>query len=499
MYRELAARWRSERLMLVTPKLLLGLSMLSLFAGVIFLTIPARHMSTLLVGGIVGGIWLLTLAVAAAIWLRRPDPKRVALRADRVLDLADDLLSLNELPPDAPWTAPNRAAAESALDSKSIISRWPLRFAPRSGMSALLALVISAGSLWIGVTRANSSMRENARLSAARDERIREADPVFEDWKEFVEQSDDPELKKLFTEAQKIREAMKELDPMEAMKEMNAVQEKIASLQESLDAQSLAAQSDAVAEALESFDGLGELSAALRKQDFQAAAEAAAKQADAAEKSPEAKLDVKRADATSEMLATQANTAQNRGNDQLSDSLNQLSKLASNRDAKRGDLKNPLKKLSSQLDLECKRKQCNSLAKLGRDQIEQLKRQMRGEECTSECLSLCQSLSEMQKPGGSKAGTQAGGDPIGDETKLANAAFTESAPAGMGEGESEITVQSSANGSGAAAGPERATSFSAYDELSRKAVTDESLPLAHRSVIRKYFERIRPIAGSKTP
>ena len=91
------------------------------------------------------------------------------------------------------------------------------------------------------------------------------------------------------------------------------------------------------------------------------------------------------------------------------------------------------------------------------------------------------------------------GQPTGEQTALANPGQTEVVTGTLGEGESEITTSSSVTGASTTAGAATKSQLAEYIELSQKAVEDEALPLAHRRVIRSYFERIRPVAESQKP
>jgi hypothetical protein len=95
------------------------------------------------------------------------------------------------------------------------------------------------------------------------------------------------------------------------------------------------------------------------------------------------------------------------------------------------------------------------------------------------------------------AGSAAGGDPLGEASELPAAAATEMFTGVAGEGESEITVSSAETGVAVRVAGAREDAVSRFEELSRQAVTDESLPLAHRQAIRTYFEKIRPVVEAQ--
>jgi hypothetical protein len=72
--------------------------------------------------------------------------------------------------------------------------------------------------------------------------------------------------------------------------------------------------------------------------------------------------------------------------------------------------------------------------------------------------------------------------------------MTEQLTGVAGDGESEVRTLADTQGSATAASVGREQAFAEYAELSKQAVADENLPLAHRRLIRTYFERIRPVA-----
>ncbi len=65
------------------------------------------------------------------------------------------------------------------------------------------------------------------------------------------------------------------------------------------------------------------------------------------------------------------------------------------------------------------------------------------------------------------------------------------------QGESETTNLSTLDPSQEHAGSASAANFHAYETLSKQAVADENLPLAHRQTIKRYFESIRPDGPDK--
>jgi hypothetical protein len=469
--------------------------------GFLVLLVVVVPTSAAFLAAVVGAAVVGVLAAAGLVFLRAgrlPSDAVLAKRADRVLGLPDDLLAGSEMGDDADrWTDAARRRTAGVVEAAAIRERWPVVVPVRTrwmgGVTAGLAVMFLAvvGVKWSG------EMDRIAALEAARDARVASAAEVVEDWEAFAEMTDDPELKKFFAEALELRNALVETDPMVAMLKMNELEAAMGSLEEEIAEQSLASQSAAMAEALEAFEGLGAMSAALRNQDFDAAATEAAKRAAELGKDPGGKSGVRRNAAVSEMLATEAKTAAARGSEKLSNTLSELSKAARQAQKSTGVPNDQLGRCLGSLQGELTRagacKSRGRMLALTKQQLDELRRRMMGQKSGTGFLpSLCQSMGN--KPGGKKAGTGTAGEPAGDATDLAAAGMTEQLTGVAGDGESEVRTLADTQGSATAASVGREQAFAEYAELSKQAVADENLPLAHRRLIRTYFERIRPVA-----
>ncbi len=463
-----------------------------------------------LVVGMLSGVfavWLAGLIFLGWRYLQKPSAATLAKRADNVLGLPDDLLSLSELPEtetasgwrEAAWQRTRDQLAACDLDQV-----WPVKLSRSALITLLAAIGLTAGVGWLGVVKFGQEGARLAQEEAAHQVRIVAAEEVLQDWKEFVKLTDDEELKKLFTEAAQLQKAIENKDPMAAMLEMNRIEEKMNAMEEAINKDSLSAQAAQMAEAFEAFEGMGAMSAALRNQNFEAAEKEAEKLGAKLAKDPSGQSELRRDEAVAEMLASESKTASSRGNSNLSEALSQMSQAASQAGQK-GSVPNPqlsppVKTLQNQFAQEASRKNRGRAASMSKDQLEALRRKLRGEsECEGMKMpSLCKACIG-NKPGGLKAGSSPGGPPQDEQTELAEAKVQESATGQQGEGESETRTLSSSTGTGASVGGGRKANFSEYVELSQKAVADENLPLAHRRVIQTYFERIRPVAENKTP
>lgn len=90
-------------------------------------------------------------------------------------------------------------------------------------------------------------------------------------------------------------------------------------------------------------------------------------------------------------------------------------------------------------------------------------------------------------------GDGAGSDVLAQETEAMAPGIADSLTGTLGEGESATSVTSTATGTGGNIAASRESALAQFDELSRSAVSDESMPMAYRQSIREYFERIRPV------
>ena len=106
-------------------------------------------------------------------------------------------------------------------------------------------------------------------------------------------------------------------------------------------------------------------------------------------------------------------------------------------------------------------------------------------------MSLVPKLAS-QGPPGKGAGSEIDPNRFGAETKLASERSEEKLTGSITEGDSEITTEKTGEHSREATAAARKAGFTEYEKLSREVIEDESIPLAHRQAIRKYFEMIRP-------
>lgn len=457
-----------------------------------------------IVAGIGALAWLAAGLILMARYLARPPEGALARRADHMIGLPDNLLSLSETKDAAAWHAAALDQTRRRLDECDVRKAWPLRMRRSTVITLATALLLTAATACVGWMQYQAGQRRLAAEEAARQARLAAAGEVLKDWEEFALLTDDPELKKLFTEAARLREALKADDPREAMREMNRMETGMSAMEQDIERDSLSPQAARMAEALESFEGMSAMSAALRNKNFPAASDEAAKLAEKLRREAEKTSSLNRAAAVSEMLETEAKTASQRGNSSLSNAMNSLSQAAkagaNNSQVPNSSLARPLSQLQGQFAQEAARKLRGRALSLSKVQIESLRRKLRKEDDKDFLLlpSLCKSCCS-GAVAGSRPGSGTAGPPKGEQTNLAEARTQGAVNGTMGEGESEVRTLSAGSGSGTAVPAGRQAAFSDYVELSRQAVEDENLPLAHRRLIQIYFERIRPVAENQKP
>lgn len=494
-------RWRSERALQILHPLFGGLSGTLILLLLALALLPSTREGLQILAALTAFSWLTAGGLLLAVYCRSPTLSKLAKRVDAVLALPDDLLSLIEQPqsPD-PWREATLKKVQKHLDGLDLQKSWPLR-APRwtwpSGMAALLLTFAIASVGWMKWTAESQRL---AALAAAQEQRVAVAEELMKDWEEFAAQTEDPELKKLFIEAAKLKEAFKDTDPRASMLAINELQSKMQEMESAIANESLASQAEQMAEALEAFEGMAAMSAALRNQNFEAAAREAEKLAAELKQDPNGQTALRREAMVAEMLATESKKAGQRGNKNLEQTLSQFANSAQTAKGStpNSELAPPTESLRNQFSQEAARQNRGRAASTGKQQLDSLRERLQGESPEdSPFPSLCKSLGD--KPGGQGAGSSTTGSATGDATELPEAGVQESLTGKMSEGDSEIKTTASSSGSATAIGGGKPSDFSQYAELSQQAVADENLPLAHRRVIRTYFERIRPIAETPKP
>ena len=324
---------------------------------------------------------------------------------------------------------------------------------------------------------------------------------VFDDWDQSERDQHDPELRKLLDELRPLREKLARkdaaLEEHEAFKELSRVEDKLAAVQAKLDAQSLQPFSADLAAALEKVDGLGALAAAVRSQDFQSA-EAQADKAARQMQAPDAKTPQgAQAAEAAEKFGKLAQKFGQQGNEGAQQSMSQMQNgLQQNQSSEMGKGMSGLKQgLANQNARDAQKKNLSlqlrqmGMCKGGLSDKESL--------CRGIALMPKLSLQRSQKPGHG-AGRETDPNHNGQASALGADRNQEKISGAANEqGESETTTLSTLDPSQEHAASARTANFQAYEALSKQAVTDENLPLAHRQTIKRYFESIRPDGQDK--
>jgi len=483
-----ASRWKLERVKLALSRTLMSLTVL-LGAWSLFLIF--KHSWIAPFPFVLAGAALTLAGIALHGWLRRPDPKAIHRAIDRRLSLPDLTLSAGELTGNDSWLAHLRQqtlASTGAVDWSRV---WPVPWPKWTGHSTFgcVALVASLGYLY------NTDLQFNKSLQAQplhRDPRTVAIEALFNDWEQA--KATDKELEKLLEKISPIKESLTSPQATEKQRlvDMCQLEEIVAAEKAKLDAQSLEPQAAQLAEALEPMEGMSALAAALRKKDFEKAADQArqAEEKLAQENAQLPKGSKEAADAAQKLAQQLARSGQQQ---KLSQSLAKLSE-----GAKQGDCKKMSASMKEMKECMLKQSSSNEERKRLAAQLSQLAfcKNPGDGECKNPGMSLMPMLSLMkQKKPGSGAGSETDLNRFGDPTKLASERRSEAMKNTLTEGESETTIVKSAEGQTEATRSGHKVSFQEYQQLSQQAIADEAIPSAHREAIKRYFEKIRPQTG----
>ena len=498
-----AGRWRLEWLERTLGRLVLVLAAIFTVWALLSLGLPktARDWPA----GVLVALGAVVLVVAESR-LREPDWPRIRRRADRCLGLPDAVLSASELQETvgatgtaSEWRARQLAQTTASLQQVDWRRAWPVHVPTTLRVSGIVALLAIAVVGWrFAALRASELPPPPTAQARDTAQALRE---VFDDWDQSEHAQPDPELRKLLDELRSLREKLAgkdaALEEHEAFKELSRVEDKLAAAQAKLDAQSLQPLAPDLAAALEKVDGLGTLAADVRRRDFEHA-EAQAEQAARQMQSPVAKTPqgAQAAEAAqkfgqlSQQFAQQGNQGAQQSMSQLQSGLqqNQASQMGKGLDGLKQSLANQNARDSQKKNLSAQLRQM----KAGKDGLG-------NKESLCRCLALVPKLSlQRNKQPGHGAGRETDLNRDGAASALAADRDQQKLNGVANEqGESETTNLSTLDPSQEHAGAARATNFQAYEALSKQAVTDENLPLAHRQTIKRYFESIRPDGQDK--
>jgi hypothetical protein len=431
---------------------------------------------------------LLLAADAALFW--QVDRRRVVHRLDRQLGLADAAVSADELAggPRDEWRRQQLAHTIHDLADRSWDERWPRRWPRFTGLAAATLALLCA--LLIGAYFVEKAGAQSL-LTPFQQAQFQALEEVFKDWEEAEKKFDDPELRERLAELKPLREQILagKLTEKEALVALSRIEDKLAAARKSLEAQSLEPSAAELASAFEPIEGMSAMAAALRRKDFAQAEKLAAELADKLAQ-PEAKLpEGAQKPENQQRLANAAATLQQRQQEAASQAMRKMEQGMKNSDAQQtGEGMQGMKKSfggQAKRDTE-KQRLALQLAQMG--------------QC-KECLGTGQRLARgmslvprlaTSKDHGNGAGSEIDPNRFGTETKLASSRTEEKVTGALDTGDSEITTEKTGERTRESASAARSAGFREYEKLSREAIEDESIPLAHRQAIRKYFEMIRP-------
>ncbi|MFV0338336.1 MAG: hypothetical protein ACK5LK_08870 [Chthoniobacterales bacterium] len=501
--KEMVRCYRLERLVATLPRIalicfLLALVTIPLFLLLKPLVLPLWFVVLLtLLPLFVGGVLLLRA------WFGRFPHEVLARRADKVLGLFDQTTTVRELDDSHDWYGVIAGDLSGKLNPQMIRERWKVALPKKTYAFCSGALCCMALAAWFGTSEVSQSLRLTKELAQAGEERLQATEEILEDWEEFAELTDDEELRELFSETAKLREAMASSDPMEAMLAVSEFEKNISAMEESLGAESLAEHADAMADAFEPFEGMSGVSAALRAGDFSKASHEAEKRLKELQASPRGKSSLRQPELTAEKLKELAKKLSGREQGGLKNAVGKLGKSATKAaqsGQKSGQLSNQemasaMQDVKDSLSKESAAQSQGRMLAMARRQLDAMRERMRAQgdkQCSFP--SLRQEMGgDGQQAGGSDAGSGTNEQVFAEETAAMEAGVQEMASGQLGEGDSETTtMRDSAGSKTAASASTRNSALQNFKELSQRAVEGEDIPMAYRQTVRTYFESIRP-------
>ena len=453
-----------------------------LAAMLIFPSLAAWGLGALSVAGLVA------VLAFAAVWCWPLDAGRISREIDRHFDLPDHVVSAHEFGRDegTPWFALQRADTARRLAGLDWAGSWPIFWPRFSGLfgvaTAFLALLMVARFMAYAPVPIVSAASTNNPAAAAIEE-------IFKDWEKAAEKTEDPELRKLLAEIKPMRDQMPKMSDRELMMSLSKLENKLQALREAAAKDSLEEASGELASAFENVEDMGALAAALRRKDFERAAEMSQKEA---EKLAKADAAPRGADstATQQQMEQASQKLEKSGQKSAASALQQVKQAGQKNDGK--GMGKGMEQLAKGFGNEAKRQSAAASLGVQLAQIGQGKGQIgqKPGEGEGQGQSTMPKLSD--RPGGREAGSETDPNRTKTATNLEAGRTAQNLTGAAGEGESQTENLKSDTPGGEAPRGERSAQFSQYEKLSQQAIADENLPLAYRESIRKYFEAIRP-------
>lgn len=438
---------------------------------------------------IVLGITALALIVVSIAALVLPlDPNALAREMDRRFRLPDHTTTAEELQTASGqgWHKLQYEDTVARLGEADWKKSWKIAL-PKFSLPASLANAVLAMAL-ITLCFVTFDPSESAKTPAAPPENAAQLEEIFKDWETAAEQTDNPELRQLLAELKPMREELPKMSDRELLSAMSKLENKLESLRQSAEKESLEPSANDIAEALANMEGQEATSAALRRKDFKKAAELADQSAKQMAKKGAATPKGADSPEAQQQFQKTARKLSKSGQQQASSAMNQMAQSGQKKDS--DGMSKGMGQLGQSLSKESSRKESQSRLGTQLSQLGQCKSNMANGESNGSGMSLIPKLAG--KPGGKGAGSDSDYNRTKAATDLGSNRIAQDLSGAPDQGDSEVETVKSDAPSSEAPRADRATQFAQYEKLSEQAIADESMPLAYREAIRRYFESIRP-------
>lgn len=432
------------------------------------------------------------MAAIVIAWLLPVPDKMLWKEIDSALGLPDHVVTCGEMArSDDHWSPLQREDTLNRLREADWKSAWPVRVPRWSSLSLCCLLVLSALIVARALTWQPVLVAGDPLLPVANAEALEE---LFKDWEKAAEIFEDPALRELLAQSEEFREQLREgkLSERDLLMELSKLEERLETLRAESMENSLEPAAGEMAEAFEGMDQMKALAAALRKADFARAAQLAQEQAEKLGQSGAQVPENAGSAGTQEKMREAAQALEENRQQDAASAMRQIQESAGQENApKMGE---GMKKLGESLSRESTQREARQRMSRQLSQIGACRQCLGDGRDMGEGLSLVPKLSD-GKQGGLQAGTGSDPNREKDPTELDSTRTSEDLSGVAGFGESEVeTFKADAPGKETTR-PDRASGFAEYQKLSEEAITDESLPIAYRETLRRYFEAIRPAAN----
>lgn len=326
----------------------------------------------------------------------------------------------------------------------------------------------------------------------------------IDDLEVLAEEAANEELKQLVANLNQDLKQLKvpTLTVRDSMKTVSEMQQKMQDLMQSMDVAAMDAELRNVGEAIAGAKPFKPAAAAIDADDLNKAAtelrdltetELDSENLQPAERRP-----------TAEKLAEAAKAAKEKGFDDLSEQLSDLSEAVESGDAQKAT--ETTQELADTINQQNINRKLNNVLQNKSDQLAQSKKMMAVQSQSEGDGSMAgkgQNLKEGKTDkskndiASQKAGAKSAGNMNGPKTELDSQRQMARLTGQLGEnGDSETeTETTSAPDTPQQAQRKAQEAFNRYKKMSEAVLDSESIPVGHRETIRRYFERIRPSSG----